>query len=153
MPVAGGCGREQGLEKTITALAKRLRDAAGNGKPCKPLRDDLPALDLNAAYAVQETNTARWLKDGLADFDSRLYCMVLEINGRPVQIGSSAAILGHPARPPADAARIAAETGDTQEASYIVMAGGATAAEALRPDSYVRLTIETLGQVGFKVTA
>lgn len=79
--------------------------------------------------------------------------MVLEFDGRPVQIGSSAAILGHPARALADAARFAAETGDTLEAGYVVMAGGATAAEALRPGVHVRLAVEKLGHVGFSVAA
>ena len=48
----------------ITALAKRLRTALDSGKGCKPLRNDLPAGDLDAAYAVQETNTKHWLKAG-----------------------------------------------------------------------------------------
>jgi len=39
----------------IAALAKRLRTAMDTGKGCKPLRNDLPAGDVDAAYAVQET--------------------------------------------------------------------------------------------------
>ena len=34
------------------------------GSGCKPLRKDLPEGDLDAAYAVQETNTKYWLKAG-----------------------------------------------------------------------------------------
>ena len=48
----------------ITALAKRLRIAMDTGKCCKPVRNDLPAVDLDAAYAVQESNTKHWLKAG-----------------------------------------------------------------------------------------
>ncbi|MCZ6838346.1 MAG: fumarylacetoacetate hydrolase family protein [Alphaproteobacteria bacterium] len=48
----------------IAALAKRLRTAIETGNGCKPLRNDLPAVDLDAAYAVQETNTKHWLKAG-----------------------------------------------------------------------------------------
>jgi len=48
----------------IASLARRLRTAMEGGKGCKPLRHDLPALDLDAAYAVQETNTKYWLKAG-----------------------------------------------------------------------------------------
>ena len=48
----------------ITSLAKRLRTAMKTGKGCKPLRHDLPAIDLDAAYAVQESNTKYWLKAG-----------------------------------------------------------------------------------------
>ncbi len=79
--------------------------------------------------------------------------MVLEFNGRPVQIGSSAAILGHPARALADAARFAAQTGDTLEPGFVVMAGAATAAVHLVADTTVRLAVEALGHVGFNVTA
>ena len=48
----------------IAALARRLRTAMDTGKGCKPLRNDLPDGDLDAAYAVQETNTKHWLKAG-----------------------------------------------------------------------------------------
>ncbi|MPY71607.1 MAG: 4-oxalocrotonate decarboxylase, partial [Alphaproteobacteria bacterium] len=77
--------------------------------------------------------------------------MILEFNGRPVQIGSSAAILGHPVRSLAAAARLSSEAGEPLEAGWIVMAGGATAAEALAPDTHVRLTVEDLGTVAFSV--
>lgn len=48
----------------ISTLARRLRTAMDTGKGCKPLRNDLPDGDLDAAYAVQETNTKHWLKAG-----------------------------------------------------------------------------------------
>lgn len=51
-------------DKKINELALRLRRAGETGKPCKPVRNDLPDLDLDAAYAVQEANTAHWLKAG-----------------------------------------------------------------------------------------
>ena len=78
--------------------------------------------------------------------------MVLEFNGRPVQIGSSAAILGQPVRSLVAAARLTAEAGERLEAGWIVMAGGATAAEALRPGVYVRNSVQNLGSVAFTVT-
>lgn len=121
----------------IAALAKRLRTAIETGNGCKPLRNDLPAVDLDAAYAVQETNTKHWLKAGR----------------RPVEIGSTAAILCRPARSLADAARFAAETGDTLEAGFVVLASGATAAVALEVDTAVRVEVEGLGATGFSVTA
>jgi 2-oxo-3-hexenedioate decarboxylase len=77
--------------------------------------------------------------------------MVLEIDGRAVAIGSSAAILDHPLRSLVAAARLAAEAGETLEAGWIVMAGGATAAEALAPGCRVRLSVERLGDTGFTV--
>jgi 2-oxo-3-hexenedioate decarboxylase len=74
--------------------------------------------------------------------------MVMEFNGRPVQIGSSGAILGHPVRALAAAARLSTEP---LEAGWIVMAGGATAAEAIRPAIHVRNMVQELGAVAFSV--
>ena len=78
--------------------------------------------------------------------------MVLEFNGRPVQIGSSAAILGHPVRSLVAAARLTAQSNERLEAGWIIMAGGATAAEALRPGVHVRNTVQGLGAVAFNVS-
>ncbi len=77
--------------------------------------------------------------------------MILEVNGRPAQIGSSAAILGHPARSLAAAARLSSEAGEPLQAGWIVMAGGATAAEALAPGMSVRNVVQELGFTGFSV--
>ena len=79
--------------------------------------------------------------------------MILEFNGRPVQIGSSAAILGHPVRSLVSAARLATESEERIEAGWIIMAGGATAAEALYPNINVRNTVEGLGALAFNVTS
>jgi len=78
--------------------------------------------------------------------------MILDFNGRPVQIGSSAAILGHPVRSLTAAARFAAAAGQPLQAGWIVMAGGATAAEALKPGVTVRNSVQDLGFAGFKVS-
>jgi 2-oxo-3-hexenedioate decarboxylase len=77
--------------------------------------------------------------------------MLLEIDGRPVQIGSSAAILGHPMRSLVAAARLSSAAGEPLQPGWIVMAGGATAAEALKPGNYVRNTVEKLGSCAFSV--
>jgi 2-oxo-3-hexenedioate decarboxylase len=79
--------------------------------------------------------------------------MILEIDGRPVQIGSSAAILDHPLRSLVAAARLAAAGGETLRPGDVVMAGGATAAEALAAGGRVRLSVESLGDVSFFVGA
>lgn len=79
--------------------------------------------------------------------------MVMSFEGRPVQIGSSAAILGHPARALAAASRLAHEAGFVLEAGWTVLAGGATAAEALRPGQAVQLSVQGLGQVNFSTRA
>ncbi|AUW60559.1 4-oxalocrotonate decarboxylase (plasmid) [Sphingobium sp. SCG-1] len=77
--------------------------------------------------------------------------MVMQIGGRPIQIGSSAAILGHPGRSLAAASRLVAAAGLRLEAGWIIMAGGATAAEKLLPGMSVRLDVEKLGRTAFNV--
>ncbi len=73
--------------------------------------------------------------------------MVMSCNGRPRQIGSSAAILGNPWRSLVALARLAAQSEMTLEPGWIVMAGAATAAEPLQADSDVLLEVESLGRV------
>jgi 2-oxo-3-hexenedioate decarboxylase len=79
--------------------------------------------------------------------------LVLEIDGVPRQVGSTAAILGHPLFSLVAAARLSAEHGETLRAGDVVMAGGATAAEPLTVGHHVRLTMEKLGRVSFHVAA
>ncbi len=78
--------------------------------------------------------------------------MVMEFDGNPVQIGSSAAILGNPYRSLAAAARVAGEAELELEAGCIVLAGASTAAEALKPGVHVKLNAEQLGCAEFKVS-
>lgn len=78
--------------------------------------------------------------------------MLLGLNGPVRQIGSSAAILGHPLRSLAAAARLASAAGEPLQAGDIVMAGGATAAEALAPGDHVRLEVQSLGITEFHVS-
>lgn len=92
--------------------------------------------------------TGSWSR---ANVDLSNLGMVMSFNGRPVQIGSSAAILGHPVRALAAAARFAAEAGEPLQPGWIVMAGGATAAEALAPGTWVETEVQTLGRVAFSV--
>ena len=78
--------------------------------------------------------------------------MILEINGRPMQIGSSAAILGHPIRSLVAASRLSSEAGEILEAGWIVMAGGATAAHPLKRGDYIRNVVQDIGFTGFSVS-
>lgn len=77
--------------------------------------------------------------------------MILEIDGRPRQIGSSAALLGDPVRSLVAAARLSSAAGEPLQPGWIVMAGGATAAEALSPGDWVRNTVRHLGAAAFSV--
>jgi len=87
----------------------------------------------------------------LPDFDFGNLGLVLSVNGKPVQIGSTAAIMGHPLRSLIAAARFAAEADEPLKPGWIVMAGGATAAEPLGPGQYVEMEMEGMGRVAFGV--
>ena len=77
--------------------------------------------------------------------------ILLEVNGRTVDVGSTAAILGNPLRSLIEAARLMGENGMRLEAGWTVLAGAATAAYPLAPGMYVRAEIEKLGRVSFSV--
>jgi 2-oxo-3-hexenedioate decarboxylase len=77
--------------------------------------------------------------------------MILEIDGRPQQIGSSAAILGHPLRSLVAAARMAGRAGEALQPGWIVLAGAATEACPLQAGMYVRTEVERLGAVAISV--
>jgi 2-oxo-3-hexenedioate decarboxylase len=77
--------------------------------------------------------------------------IVMRVNGQAVQIGSSAAILGHPLRSLVVAARMVAEAGEILRPGDIVLAGAATEAVPLRAGQHVRTEIQALGAVAFTV--
>lgn len=77
--------------------------------------------------------------------------VLLEVDGRVAQTGSTAAILGHPARSLAAAARLAAASGTVLQPGWVVLVGAATAAVPLSPGSHVRAHVAGLGTV--EVTA
>ncbi|AWL13188.1 4-oxalocrotonate decarboxylase [Saliniradius amylolyticus] len=79
--------------------------------------------------------------------------MIMEFNGRAVQIGSSSAILGNPYRSLVEAARLAAESGLCLEAGHTVLAGAATAAHPLAAGDHVCLHTGTLGKVEITLEA
>lgn len=78
--------------------------------------------------------------------------IVVEENGRPVQVGSTAAILGAPIRSLVAAAKMVAQSGLSLEPGMIVLAGGATAAHPLTAGTTVRAVFQKLGQVVISVT-
>jgi 2-oxo-3-hexenedioate decarboxylase len=79
--------------------------------------------------------------------------MVMSVNGRMNQIGSSAAILGHPVRSLVAAARMIGKSGEQLNAGDIVMAGGATEAHSLAVGDVVKSEVENLGAVQIKFEA
>jgi 2-oxo-3-hexenedioate decarboxylase len=77
--------------------------------------------------------------------------IVLELNGRAQQFGSSAAILGHPGRSLAALAALLEEQGLSVPAGTIVLAGAATAAIPLAAGQWVRAVFQDLGTVEARV--
>jgi 2-oxo-3-hexenedioate decarboxylase len=78
-------------------------------------------------------------------YDVGNLAMVMEVNGRAVEIGSSAAIYEHPARSLAALANQLHAEGEHLQAGMIVMTGGATAAVAVAPGDHVRVRVDGLG--------
>ncbi|WP_320065500.1 2-keto-4-pentenoate hydratase [Micromonospora sp. RTGN7] len=75
--------------------------------------------------------------------------VLLEVDGRVTQIGSTAAILGDPRRALPAAARLAGELRD----GWVLLAGAATAAVPLTPGAHVRVTVEQLGTTSLRASA
>ncbi|MEF9886961.1 2-keto-4-pentenoate hydratase [Streptomyces sp. P9-A4] len=71
--------------------------------------------------------------------------VLLELDGRLAEAGSTAAILGHPLRALAAAARLAGAL----EPGTVILAGAATAAVPLPAGTHVRATVAGLGSVRF----
>ena len=88
------------------------------------------------------TDARRGLKTGM---------FVSGYRGSPVLVGSTAAILGHPLRSLVAAARFAAEAEEPLKPGWLVMAGGASHAEALKPGLYVECEVQNLGRCSFSV--
>lgn len=60
--------RRQSTSSALAAsrrtAAQRLRAAHDCGEPCPPIRDLIAADDIQSAYAVQDSNTRHWLREG-----------------------------------------------------------------------------------------
>jgi len=84
--------------------------------------------------------------------DFRNLGLVMSIDGRAVQVGSTAALLGDPLRSLVAAARVSAAAGEPLEAGWIVLAGGATPAEWINPGQHIAMRMQGLGSVGFQLT-
>lgn len=81
--------------------------------------------------------------------DFRNLGLVMSIDGRAVQIGSTAALLGDPLRSLVAAARLSAAAGEPLQAGWTVLAGGATPAEWIYPGQHISVEMQGLGSAGF----
>lgn len=76
--------------------------------------------------------------------------VLLEIDGRVVQTGSTAAILGDPRRALAMGLALAGRAGVAPEAGWLMLAGAATAAVPLPAGAYVRAVVQGLGSAAVR---
>ncbi|MFC3500894.1 2-keto-4-pentenoate hydratase [Micromonospora krabiensis] len=76
--------------------------------------------------------------------------VLLEVDGRVAQVGSTAAILGDPRRALDEGIRLAGRHGVRLREGWVFLAGAATAAVPLRPGAHVRAVVEKLGTASLK---
>lgn len=77
--------------------------------------------------------------------------IVMSFDEQPVQRGSSADVMGDPLLSLVAAARLAAEEEVTLAAGWLVLSGGATAAEPLRVHTRASAAVQSLGSVDLQV--
>lgn len=144
-PLSGRITPMQAME-AVEAIAPALEIIDSRYSNFKFSLEDVVADNASSSGFV----TGPWQ---IPDFDFGNLGLVLSFNGKPVQIGSTAAIMGHPLRSLIAAARFAGEAGEPLMPGWIVMAGGATAAEPLVAGQYVELEMENMGRVAFGVSS
>ncbi|OKI61045.1 2-keto-4-pentenoate hydratase [Micromonospora sp. CB01531] len=79
--------------------------------------------------------------------------VLLEIDGRVAQVGSTAAILGDPRRALDEGLRLAGRHGVRLREGWLFLAGAATAAVPLRPGTHVRVVVEKLGTASLRASS
>ncbi|RKN18173.1 4-oxalocrotonate decarboxylase [Micromonospora musae] len=79
--------------------------------------------------------------------------VLLEIDGRVAQVGSTAAILGDPRRALDEGIRLAGRHGVRLREGWVFLAGAATAAVPLRPGAHVRAVVEKLGTATLRASS
>lgn len=142
-PLSGAVSNAEALA-AVDAVAPALEIIDSRYRDFKfALPDVIADNSSSSGFVVGE-----WRKP---DFDVGNIGIVLEADGRPVQVGSSAAILGHPIRSLVAAARLIARSGEGIKPGQIILAGGATAAHHLAPGMAVRGVFAGMGRVAFTV--
>lgn len=79
--------------------------------------------------------------------------VLLEIDGRVAQVGSTAAILGDPRRALDEGIRLAGRHGVRLREGWLFLAGAATAAVPLRAGAHVRAVVEKLGTASLRAAS
>lgn len=110
-------------------------------------------FDLQSVVA-DNSSSARYVTGGRArlpaDIDMGTLGVVIEKNGEPVAMGSSAAVAGHPADAVALVVKVLHEIGESLPAGSFVMSGGITEAIAVQPGDFVCARFQELGSVSMR---
>ena len=142
-PLSGNVTQAQALA-AVEAVAPALEIIDSRYQNFKFTLPDVVADNSSSSGFV----VGEWRKP---DLDVSNLGVILEADGQMVQVGSTAAILGNPARSLVAAARLVAQWGERLEAGWIVLAGGITAAHPLAPGMTVRTVMQDMGSVSFQV--
>lgn len=109
---------------------------------------DLPSV------VADNSSSARYVTGGRsrlpADVDLSTLGVVIEKNGEPVAMGSSAAVAGHPADAVALVVKVLHEIGQHLPTGSFVMSGGITEAIAVAPGDFVSARFQALGCVSMR---
>jgi 2-oxo-3-hexenedioate decarboxylase len=110
-------------------------------------------FDLQSVVA-DNSSSARYVTGGRArlpaDIDMSTLGVVIEKNGEPVAMGSSAAAAGHPADAVALVVKVLHELGESLPAGSFVMSGGITEAIAVQPGDFITARFQELGSVSMR---
>ena len=84
------------------------------------------------------------------DVDLRNLGLVMEINGKVVELGAGAAVLGHPATSIAMLANMLGERGEEIPAGSVILSGAITAAVTVKAGDAVTLRAQDMGSVSMR---
>jgi 2-oxo-3-hexenedioate decarboxylase len=134
-------------------------DAAGEATAVAPALEIIDSRYADFRFTLPDviadnTSAARFVvgpwhpvPDGLDNLG-----VLLEVDGRVVQVGSTAAILGDPRRALWLGLDLARQAGVRPEAGWVFLAGAATAAVPLLAGAHVRAVVERLGTASVVAT-
>ncbi len=107
-------------------------------------------FDLKSVIA-DNGSSSRFVTGGCAkkirEVDLKTLGVVMEKNGRVVEVGAGAAVLGHPAASVAMLANMLAERDEEIPAGTFIMTGGITAAVAVEKGDAVNVRYQNLGTI------
>ena len=110
-------------------------------------------FDLKSVIA-DNSSSSRFVTGGrmrsLDELDLKTLGVVLEKNGKVVDLAAGAAVVGHPAASVAMLVNLLAERGEVLPAGTFVMTGGMTAAVAVEKGDNVTVRYQDLGSISMK---